>query len=230
MSNTLDETDVYDLLKCRLFKGVETVAFDLIKRAASPFKLPAGQQLFERGDNGFLMYAVLFGRLEIYTLSETGRKVSLNLVSAGDCIGEISMFDGIARSASIAAQEDTLLQPISKSTFVSASALSPILALNMIDILCERFRWASSSVEDFAMLSLERRLARRLLLLQDRFSKPDGEIAMTQHDLADFAGASREATNKVLMQWKTSGVIDIRRGSVKLLLLNKLNQLASDGK
>lgn len=223
----MDDTDFRSLTTCRLFKNVEHAALDLIRRAASPFGLAAGQQLFGRGDDGLMMYVVLSGRLEVYAISESGRKVSLNLLRAGECIGEISMFDGIARSASIAAQEDTLLQPLSKATFVAASAQSTTLALNMIEILCERFRWASNSVEDFAMLSLEQRLARRLLLLHDRFSNPKGEITMTQHDLADFAGASREATNKVLMQWKGSSIIDIRRGSIKLLLMNKLDQLAN---
>lgn len=222
----MEETEFHDLAHCRLFKGVTSEACDVIRRAASPVKLAAGHQLFGRGDDSSLMYAVLRGRLEVYAIAETGRKVSLNLVSAGECIGEISMFDGIARSASIAALDDSLLQPISKPTFIAAAAQSTSLALNMIEVLCERFRWASSSVEDFAMLSLERRLARRLLLLHTRFANVSGEITMTQHDLADFAGASREATNKVLMQWKASGVIDIRRGSIKLLNINKLDQLA----
>ncbi len=222
----MEETELRHLTACRLFKGVDTAALDLIRRAATPFKVAAGQQLFGRGDDGLMMYAVLVGRLEVYAITESGRKVSLNLVRAGECIGEISMFDGVARSASIAAQDDSVLQPISKVTFSAASAQSPVLALNMIGILCERFRWASSSVEDFAILTLERRLARRLLLLHERFSNRDGEITMTQHDLADFAGASREATNKVLMQWKTAGVIDIRRGSIKLLLMDQLDQLA----
>jgi CRP/FNR family transcriptional regulator, cyclic AMP receptor protein len=222
----LEETELRHLTACRLFKGVDTAALDLIRRAATPFKVAAGQQLFGRGDDGLMMYAVLVGRLEVYAITESGRKVSLNLVRAGECIGEISMFDSVARSASIAAQDDSVLQPISKITFSAASAQSPVLALNMIGILCERFRWASSSVEDFAILTLERRLARRLLLLHERFSNRDGEITMTQHDLADFAGASREATNKVLMQWKTAGVIDIRRGSIKLLLMDQLDQLA----
>ncbi len=222
----MEETELRHLTACRLFKGVDTAALDLIRRAATPFKVAAGQQLFGRGDDGLMMYAVLVGRLEVYAITESGRKVSLNLVRAGECIGEISMFDGVARSASIAAQDDSVLQPISKVTFSAASAQSPLLALNMIGILCERFRWASSSVEDFAILTLERRLARRLLLLHERFSNRDGEITMTQHDLADFAGASREATNKVLMQWKTAGVIDIRRGSIKLLLMDQLDQLA----
>lgn len=222
----MEETELRHLTACRLFKGVDTAALDLIRRAATPFKVAAGQQLFGRGDDGLMMYAVLVGRLEVYAITESGRKVSLNLVRAGECIGEISMFDGVARSASIAAQDDSVLQPISKVTFSAASAQSPVLALNMIGILCERFRWASSSVEDFAILTLERRLARRLLLLHVRFSNRDGEITMTQHDLADFAGASREATNKVLMQWKTAGVIDIRRGSIKLLLMDQLDQLA----
>ena len=222
----MEETEFHDLAHCRLFKGVTSAACDVIRRATSPLKLAAGQQLFGRGDDSFLMYVVLRGRLEVYAIAETGRKVSLNLVSAGECIGEISMFDGIARSASIAALDDSLLQPISRPTFFAASAQSTTLALNMIEILCERFRWASSSVEDFAILSLERRLARRLLLLHNRFSNSSGEITMTQHDLADFAGASREATNKVLMQWKASGAIDIRRGSIKVLHMKKLDQLA----
>jgi CRP/FNR family transcriptional regulator, cyclic AMP receptor protein len=225
----VDNNGRYDLSKCRLFKGVGPAAIDVIMRAANPLKLAAGQPLFERGDDGVVMYVVLSGRLEVFAMSESGRKVSLNLVRAGECIGEISMFDGIARSASIAAQEDTVLQPISKNAFTAASALSNALSLNMIEILCERFRWVSSSVEDFAMLSLERRLARRLLLLDERFSNKQGEIAITQNDLADFVGASREATNKVLMQWKSFGLVDLRRGTLKLMSRESLDRMANDG-
>lgn len=175
------------------------------------------------------MYIVLSGRVEVYAMSESGRKVSLNLVPHGECIGEISMFDNFPRSASVVAQEDTILQPISKATFIAATAKSNMLALNMIDILCDRFRWTSNAVEDFAILSLERRLARRLLLLDERFADEQGEISITQNDLADFVGASREATNKVLMQWKAVGLIDIRRGSIKLQAMDRLDLLAHEG-
>jgi CRP/FNR family transcriptional regulator, cyclic AMP receptor protein len=226
---TLGKTELHDLSQCSLFKGVETPVCDFVMSATPVLKLIAGHRLFERGDAGGLLYVVLKGRLEVSAIAESGRKISLNLLPAGECIGEISMFDDFPRSASVVAQEDTVLQPISKSTFIAASAQSAALALNMIEILCDRFRWASNSVEDFAILSLERRLARRLLLLEERFSNQRGEILMTQHDLADFAGASREATNKVLMQWKTAGLIDIRRGSFKLSDKDKLDRIAHEG-
>jgi CRP/FNR family transcriptional regulator, cyclic AMP receptor protein len=224
----LEKINFGDLAKCRLFKGVDAQAFNLIVNAAAAFKLSSGQNVFVHGDDGASMYVVLAGRLEIYALTEAGRKISLNLVGAGECIGEIGMFDGITRSATIVVQEDAILQPISKSTFIAASAQSSALALNMIDILCDRFRWVSSSVEDFAILSLDRRLARRLLLLDERFSNQQGEISITQNDLADFAGASREATNKVLMQWKATGFIDMRRGMIKLLSKDKLDRIVHE--
>ncbi len=229
MKITLGKTELHDLSQCRLFKGVDASVCDFVMRASPVVRLLVGHRLFERGDKGGLLYVVLKGRLEVSAIAESGRKISLNLLPAGECIGEISMFDDFPRSASVVAQEETVLQPISKATFIAASTQSTALALNMIDILCERFRWASNSVEDFAILSLERRLARRLLLLDERFSNQRGETSMTQHDLADFAGASREATNKVLMQWKAVGLIDVRRGSFKLIGKDKLDRIAHEG-
>lgn len=229
MKYTLGNTELHELSACRLFKGVDDHVCDLIVRANGPLKLSPGQQLFERGDDGDVLYVLLKGRLEVSAMTEAGRKISLNHISAGECIGEISMFDSFPRSASIVAMEDAVLQPVSKSTFILASSQSSALALNMIDILCDRFRWVSNSVEDFAILSLERRLARRLLLLDVRFSNRQGEISITQNDLSDFVGASREATNKVLMQWKSSGLIDIRRGALKLISKERLDRIAHDG-
>jgi CRP/FNR family transcriptional regulator, cyclic AMP receptor protein len=217
------------LVNCRLFNAVDSSVINFILNDSPQLSLRAGQHLFERGDEGGKLYIVLSGRVEVYAVSESGRKISLNFVPPGECIGEISMFDNFLRSASVVAQEDTLLQPISKTTFVAATAQSHTLALNMIEILCERFRWASNAVEDFAILSLERRLARRLLLLDERFADDQGEISITQNDLADFVGASREATNKVLMHWKAAGLIDIRRGSIKLQAMDRLDLLVHEG-
>jgi CRP/FNR family transcriptional regulator, cyclic AMP receptor protein len=229
LKNASGNTELQDLATCRLFKGVESHIATLVMRASAPLKLSPGQYLFERGDAGDILYVLLKGRLEVSAITESGRKISLNRISAGECIGEISMFDNFPRSASIVALDDAVLQPMSKPTFILASSQSATLALNMIDILCDRFRWVSNSVEDFAILSLERRLARRLLLLDERFSNPQGEISITQNDLADFVGASREATNKILMQWKSFGLIDIRRGALKLTSRESLDRMAHDG-
>jgi CRP/FNR family transcriptional regulator, cyclic AMP receptor protein len=212
-----------------LFDKVEQPVCDFILRAAPVQSLTEGQRLFERGDSGGTMYVVLQGRIEISMLTEAGRKISLNHIKTGECFGEISMFDSFPRSASAVALENVFLLPIRSQTFTEASQRCPILALNMIQILCERIRWTSSSVEDYALLSLERRLARRLLLLQEKFADKNGEIRITQNDLADFVGSSRESTNKVLTQWKAAGLIDVGRGSIVIVAKEKLDHVAHEG-
>ena len=174
------------------------------------------------------MYMVVKGRIEISVVSEAGRKISLNLISAGNCFGEVSMIDNQVRTASAVALEPTSLQPIGRSTFFAAARLCPELAITIAEILCERVRWVSDSVEDYALLSLDRRLARRVLLLHDQFSGPDGTIEIAQSDLADFAGATRESTNKILMHWKSLGVIALKRRTIHVTDKAKLDQIAHD--
>jgi CRP-like cAMP-binding protein len=94
--------------------------------------------------------------------------------------------------------------------------------------LCERLRWMADSVEDYALLSLERRLARRLLLLARNFATADGGIAISQRDLADFAGATREAVNKILIGWQEAGFIALKRKLIYLARPAALDRLAHE--
>lgn len=212
----------------RLFQGLSDEARKLILDAALPLTLKKGQRLFERGDPGGTMYVVTLGLIEISIVSPNGRKVSLNLISAGNCFGEVNMIDNRSRTASAVALEPSSLQPLGRSTFFAAARLSPELAITIAEILCERVRWVSDAVEDYALLSLDRRLARRLLVLHDQFSRSDGAIEIAQSDLADFAGATRELTNKILMNWKSLGLISLGRRSIRLEDRERLEQIAHE--
>lgn len=212
----------------RLFRGITDDACHLILTSALPLKLKKGQRLFERGDPGGTMYVVMYGRIEISVIAATGRKISLNLISSGNCFGEVNMIDNRNRTASAVALEPTSLQPIGRGTFFAAARLCPEMAIAIAEILCERVRWMSDSVEDYALLSLDRRLARRLTLLHDRFSRTDGAIEISQSDLADFAGATRESTNKILMHWKSLGLISLKRRTIHLKDRARLDQIAHE--
>ena len=102
------------------------------------------------------------------------------------------------------------------------------LAITIAEVLCERVRWVSDAVEDYALHSLDRRLARRLILLHDQFSRSDGIIEIAQSDLADFAGATRESTNKILMNWKSHGLISLGRRSIHLIDRERLYRIAHE--
>jgi CRP-like cAMP-binding protein len=212
----------------RLFQGVAEDARKLILTSALPLTLKKGQRLFERGDPGGTMYVVTQGLIEISIMSTNGRKISLNLIGAGNCFGEVNMMDNRNRTASAVALKPSSLQPIGRSTFFAAARLSPELAITIAEILCERVRWVSDAVEDYALHSLDRRLARRLILLHDRFSRSDGVIEIAQSDLADFAGATRESTNKILMNWKSHGLISLGRRSINLIDRERLYRIAHE--
>jgi CRP/FNR family transcriptional regulator, cyclic AMP receptor protein len=185
-----------------------------------------GMALFERGDVGGNMYVVQEGRIEISIITETGRKIVLNQIGPGHCIGEISMIDRGMRTASAIALEDSKLFSVSRATLVDVTKQCPQLAINIMEILCDRLRWVSDSVEEYAAYPFELRLARRLLMLNQSFGDAGKTIGITQNELADFAGATRESVNKTLMQWKQDGLIDVLRGKILLREIKDLERIA----
>ncbi len=210
----------------RLFKDVPDGVRHSLLDSVSPVHIKKDQRLFERGDAGGTMYVVRTGRIEISIVTADGRKVLLNLVGPNHCFGEVSMIDNLPRSASAVAFADSSLQAISRSRYLEAVSHCPQLAVNLMAVLCERIRWASDSVEEYALLSLQRRLVRRLIVLHESIAQPDGSIEIAQTDLADFVGATREATNKALMQLKNAGLISQMRRKIYLKDFIILNQIA----
>jgi CRP/FNR family transcriptional regulator, cyclic AMP receptor protein len=215
-----------NLSVARLFRDASDPNCQQLLSATPVIHLKKDQRLFERGDPGGAMYIVQSGRIEISVLTEVGRKISFNMIGAGHCFGEISMVDNQLRTASAIALEDTSLRSISRAKFFEVAKGCPELMINLLEILCERVRWMNDSVEDYALLSLHRRLARRLHVLKENFTDADGKINIAQSDLADFAGATREATNKILMQWKSMGLIKLERRSIHLIEAEKLEKIA----
>jgi CRP/FNR family transcriptional regulator, cyclic AMP receptor protein len=210
----------------RLFDGVAEPDRQMVLNAALPVNVRKGTTLFERGDVGGTMYVVNAGRIEISIITELGRKIVLNQIPSGHCFGEIGMIDTLERTASAVALEDSILLPVSRSTFMEAVCNNPQLSINLMEILCERLRWVSDSVEEYALHALDLRLARRLLVLHRNFGDSENGIRITQNELADFAGATRESANKILMHWKAEGLVDVKRGNIILLELKKLDHIA----
>ncbi len=137
------------------------------------------------------------------------------------------MIDTLERTASAIALENSKLFPVSRAAFLQAASACPQLSVNLMEILCHRLRWVSDSVEEYALHSMELRLARRLLVLNRSFGDAEMGIGITQHDLADFTGATRESVNKALMQWKQDGVVDVKRGRIHLKNIEMLERIAS---
>lgn len=208
------------------FRNVPEEARQALFKSGHLLSLKSGALLFQHGEPGGSMFVVVNGLIEVSVLTPDGRKVSLNRLGTGECFGEISMIDGMPRTADGVALSDTRLLSINRDAFFDAARRHPELGFAMVQLLCERVRWLSDSVEDYAILPLERRLARRLQVLFDRFGGEKRSIEIAQMDLADFVGATRESVNKILIAWRKRGLISMGRKTIHLIEEDGLSEIA----
>jgi CRP-like cAMP-binding protein len=188
----------------------------LIEDTAVRTTLRGGEVLFSQGEAGDAVYVVERGEIEISVHSLDGRKLALDIQRDGEVFGEIALFGG-DRTATATALTDCELRRIRRADVLAALRHRPELALEFIDILCDRLRSLSAKLEERTFLPVPVRLASRLLYLDGKLGGAGGEVAVSQADLADFVGATREAIAKTLAVWRTRKWVSLSRGSVHIL-------------
>ena len=212
-----------------LMRGLEPADQAALIARAHAVSVPAGQMVFEKGDKDESLYIVISGRVEISVTAANGRRIALNIIAKGDCFGEIGLLGGGARTASAVTMEACRFMIVNRRGFLAAVEERPKLAMAMIGVLCERLRWVSTFLEDQTFLPLVQRLARRLLFLHGRFADEQGGLHISQADIADFSGATREAVNKILTGWRQQGWISLGRSTIAVRNQAALSELAALG-
>lgn len=180
------------------------------------------QRIFDKGDEGDRLLGVLAGQVRIYVMSSEGRELIMNVLMPGDVFGEISLIDGKPRSASAVAVGATDLLHVRRADFLVALKKNCDIALKFMEILCERVRWTSGLLEDASLLDLTSRLAKRLLNLAEGIGEKQKDgirigLKLSQSDLGNMLGVTREAVNKQLREWKRDGLVDMQEGQLLLL-------------
>ncbi len=182
------------------------------------------QPIFRQDDSGSTMMAVISGLVRISRLSVASKEVVFSILSPGMFFGEIALLDGGARSANATALGATELIVLHRRDFMPFLKHNPGVAIGMLEVLCQRIRRTDEQVEDSLFLLREARLAKVLLQLADQFGKetPDGiciDFSLSQRELGNFVGLTRESINKQLVEWREAGLIDIRE---KLITIRDL--------
>lgn len=186
----------------------------------------AGEHLFVQEDASDRVYGVVSGTVEISIYSPGGRKLVANIEQSQSLIGEIGALDGGPRTATARCLTNCELASISRAQLFDRIERNPPLARAMIELLCTRLRWVSAELGDQALLGIEARLAKRLIFLSGFMTDQEGWIPISQSDLAEFLGATRESVNKTLNDWRGRSLIAIRRGGIRVLDTNALRDIA----
>lgn len=215
-----------------LFRGLSESILDQVAALATRRNVPKGTVIFSQGDDVDSLYGVASGQVRISTSSPDGREIFLNIMEPGDAFGEISVIDGLSRSAGATAVEPTVLIVIQREPFLRLVAKEPQLAIHLLQLFSERVRWTSELVEESAFLPAPARLAKRLISLASRHGRPLGsgtELRISQSELAHFLGISRQIVNQHLQEWKGEGWVELARGRIVVCDSDALEAVGHQG-
>jgi CRP/FNR family cyclic AMP-dependent transcriptional regulator len=216
-----------------LFRSLAAEEITSILKLAKERRFADGQTIFQKGEAGPSLMAVLDGRVRISSCSPEGKEVILSIVEPGQIFGEIALLDGQARSADATAAGDCTVLVIDRPEFNAFLERNPQITARLLSFLCQRLRGADEMIEEMAFLEVPGRLARLLLRLARSYGhRTDGGhrigLKLAQQDLGNLIAASRESVNKTLRAWQDAGVIDMQQGYITLLRPDDLEGLAGE--
>lgn len=191
------------LARSGLFQGVAPAAADAAAEAFEPVTFRKGATIFHEGDAGDSLYVVLAGKVKIGRKANDGRENMLAVMGPSDQFGELSLFDPGPRTATATALTDVRLARMDKGVLRPWITEHPEIAEQLLRVLARRLRRTNNIVADLIFTDVPGRVAKALLQLASRFGTPGGQHIrvthdLTQEELAQLVGASRETVNKAL--------------------------------
>ena len=224
-----------ELLRLHPFLGALTdvETRELLKRALTKH-VPADAVVFRKDDPGDGLYGVLAGTVLIVAESAEGKELILNRHEAGEFFGEVALLDGEGRSAAARTREASDLVFLARAEFLAFLSQRPEAMLRIMALLCARLRRATSLVEDSAFLNVSSRLAKQLIALIDRDgpreeAKCAPTLRLSQKELAQMLGVSREFVSKQLAIWREAGIVELGRRHLTVRDERALEQLIAPG-
>ena len=214
-----------------LFSGVYDDSAAVLEDSMAASSLARGDVLFNEGDSGSQLYVVIEGKIKLGRTSADGRENLLAILGPGQMFGELSFFDPGPRSATATAVTDVELKSLGHDALSPVLATHPDVALALLNQLAGRLRRTNEVVGDLVFSDVPGRVAKALLDLAGRFGRKadDGVHVnhdLTQEELAQLVGASRETVNKALADFASRGWMRLEPRSVVILDLERLQRRA----
>jgi CRP/FNR family transcriptional regulator len=214
-----------------LFEALDEDEARALRSRMTDVELGRGERLFTEGDDGDRLYVVLDGKIKLTRAAPDGRENLLSVIGPGEMFGELSLFDPRPRTASASAITEAHLAALAHDKLLVWLTGRPEVALHLLRALAQRLRRANDVMADLVFTDVPGRVAKQLLELAGRFGEEGADGLhvnhdLTQEELAQLVGASRETVNKALADFVTRGWIQLSARSVVLLDTERLRRRA----
>lgn len=219
------------VLRAPLFAGIDADASRALVRTMARVDLPRGRAIFLEGEPGDRLYIIGSGSVKLGRRSPDGRENLLSVLGPGEMLGELSLFDPGPRTATATAVNDAVLYELAHTELVTWIEEHPAVAKHLLASLAQRLRRTNETLGDLVFADVPGRVAKALLELSTKFGEPveDGlRVAhgLTQEELAQLVGASRETVNKALADFTGRGWVRREGRAIVLLDVDRLERRA----
>lgn len=221
------DTDV--LRRAPLFASLDDEALAALTDEITEVELPRGATLFHEGDPGDRLYFIISGKIKLGRTASDGRENLVAIMGPGELFGEMALFDPSPRSTAATAVSETHLAGLNHDNLKKVIERNPAVSQQLLQALARRLRRTNENLADLVFSDVPGRVAKALLDLADRFGRQttDGVLVaheLTQEELAQLVGASRETVNKALAEFVQRGWIRLEARAVVILDLQRLKQ------
>jgi CRP-like cAMP-binding protein len=211
-----------------LFAGLDDDAWNALTPRLTTRTLARADHLFREGDPGDALHVVVDGKVKISRTAVDGRENVLAILGPGDLLGELAIFDSQRRGATATAVTDSTLATLNEADFHAWVAECPSAAVELLRALAVRLRQTNEAMADLVFTDVPGRVAKTLLALADKFGGEGGRVEhdLTQEELAQLVGASRETVNKALSEFAARGWLRLDGRAVVVLDRDRLARRA----
>jgi CRP/FNR family transcriptional regulator len=214
-----------------LFAALDSDSAAALEAMLTTRSVARGHVVFREGDEGDRLFIVIDGKVKISRAAADGRENLLAVLGSGEMFGELSLFDPGPRTATVSAVTDSTLASLDHDDLRPLLVERPGVAVELLQALAQRLRRTNEAMADLVFTDVPGRVAKALLDLAEKFgvSEADGirvRHDLTQEELAQLVGASRETVNKALSEFAHRGWLRIEGRSVLLLDSERLTRRA----
>lgn len=219
------------LSRSPLFQALDDEDATALRGRVAIVELSRGERLFSEGDAGDKLYVIIHGKIKLTRTAPDGRENLLSVHGPGEMFGELSLFDPSPRTSGASAVTDTQLAALAHDDLRHWLTSRPDVSMHLLRALAQRLRRINDVKADLVFTDVPGRVAKALLDLAERFGVPqeDGlqvNHDLTQEELAQLVGASRETVNKALADFVARGWLQLSAKSVLLVDPERLRKRA----
>lgn len=212
-----------------IFTELDPLTLEKIANAGKIKEYIKDSIILREDDSGSALFVIIKGKVKITRNSSDGREVILTILDASDFFGEMAILDGLTRSATVVAIEDSELFIIQRNDFVNLLKIYPEISISLLQELTSRLRAADMKIKSLSLKDAEGKVASVILQIADDMGKikhgvVEIEKLPLQQDLANMAGTSRETISRTIHSFAKKGLIELEGSKLRILNYEKFKE------